>query len=218
MSVTSEASSEIRLCLARPGAQHPHRLQGRLDGRLENRGSRCRARTASRPGAATSATRAAVPARPQLLSRRPREAGRRSLSMASAISRRSWKSALRATRSLTIVGWDFHSRTELHHGIAGVPGDAGRLPELPGEAPAAAQYPRCSRGTTRCSFPRAASSRRSTVSDGARIGGCAFVTTITIPSARPSIRSSSSSTARLAFCGGLDLDPQPLGHQRARGR
>jgi len=29
--------------------------------------------------------------------------------------------ALRATRSLTIVGWDFHSRTQLHHGIAGVP-------------------------------------------------------------------------------------------------
>ena len=29
--------------------------------------------------------------------------------------------ALRATRSIVIVGWDFHSRTQLHHGIAGVP-------------------------------------------------------------------------------------------------
>ena len=29
--------------------------------------------------------------------------------------------ALRATRSLVIVGWDFHSRTQLHHGLAGVP-------------------------------------------------------------------------------------------------
>src|SRR4051812_28057317 len=29
--------------------------------------------------------------------------------------------ALRATRSLVIVGWDFHSRTQLHHGIVGVP-------------------------------------------------------------------------------------------------
>jgi phosphatidylserine/phosphatidylglycerophosphate/cardiolipin synthase-like enzyme/uncharacterized membrane protein YdjX (TVP38/TMEM64 family) len=28
---------------------------------------------------------------------------------------------LRATRSIIIVGWDFHSRTCLHHGIAGVP-------------------------------------------------------------------------------------------------
>ncbi|MEJ1966216.1 MAG: hypothetical protein WDO56_33565 [Gammaproteobacteria bacterium] len=29
--------------------------------------------------------------------------------------------ALRANRSIVIVGWDFHSRTQLHHGIAGVP-------------------------------------------------------------------------------------------------
>lgn len=29
--------------------------------------------------------------------------------------------ALRATRSIVIVGWDFHSRTQLHHGIEGVP-------------------------------------------------------------------------------------------------
>jgi phospholipase D1/2 len=29
--------------------------------------------------------------------------------------------ALRATRSIVIVGWDFHSRTRLHHGIEGVP-------------------------------------------------------------------------------------------------
>ena len=29
--------------------------------------------------------------------------------------------ALRATRSIVIVGWDFHSRTQLHHDIAGVP-------------------------------------------------------------------------------------------------
>src|SRR6186713_268830 len=29
--------------------------------------------------------------------------------------------ALRATRSLVIVGWDFHSRTQLHHGIEGLP-------------------------------------------------------------------------------------------------
>jgi phosphatidylserine/phosphatidylglycerophosphate/cardiolipin synthase-like enzyme/uncharacterized membrane protein YdjX (TVP38/TMEM64 family) len=29
--------------------------------------------------------------------------------------------ALRATRSIVIVGWDFHSRTRLHHGMAGVP-------------------------------------------------------------------------------------------------
>lgn len=29
--------------------------------------------------------------------------------------------ALRATRSLVIVGWDFHSRTQLHHGMVGVP-------------------------------------------------------------------------------------------------
>src|SRR5262245_20461918 len=29
--------------------------------------------------------------------------------------------ALRATRSIVIVGWDFHSRTQLHHGIAGLP-------------------------------------------------------------------------------------------------
>jgi len=29
--------------------------------------------------------------------------------------------ALRATRSLVIVGWDFHSRTQLHHGLEGVP-------------------------------------------------------------------------------------------------
>src|SRR5688500_14134874 len=29
--------------------------------------------------------------------------------------------ALRATRSIVIVGWDFHSRTNLHHGINGVP-------------------------------------------------------------------------------------------------
>src|SRR5262245_38051370 len=29
--------------------------------------------------------------------------------------------ALRATRSIVIVGWDFHSRTQLYHGIAGVP-------------------------------------------------------------------------------------------------
>jgi phospholipase D1/2 len=28
---------------------------------------------------------------------------------------------LRATRSIVILGWDFHSRTCLHHGIAGVP-------------------------------------------------------------------------------------------------
>ena len=33
--------------------------------------------------------------------------------------------ALRATRSIVIVGWDFHSRTQLHHGIAGVPGMLG---------------------------------------------------------------------------------------------
>ena len=30
-------------------------------------------------------------------------------------------SALRATRSIVIVGWDFHSRTQLHHGLVGVP-------------------------------------------------------------------------------------------------
>ena len=29
--------------------------------------------------------------------------------------------ALRATRSILIVGWDFHSRTQLHHGIEGLP-------------------------------------------------------------------------------------------------
>ena len=29
--------------------------------------------------------------------------------------------ALRAERSIVIVGWDFHSRTRLHHGISGVP-------------------------------------------------------------------------------------------------
>ena len=29
--------------------------------------------------------------------------------------------ALRATRSIVIVGWDFHSRTQLHHDIQGVP-------------------------------------------------------------------------------------------------
>jgi phospholipase D1/2 len=29
--------------------------------------------------------------------------------------------ALRATRSIAIVGWDFHSRTQLHHEIGGVP-------------------------------------------------------------------------------------------------
>jgi phospholipase D1/2 len=29
--------------------------------------------------------------------------------------------ALRARHSIVIVGWDFHSRTRLHHGIAGVP-------------------------------------------------------------------------------------------------
>src|SRR5262245_47717554 len=29
--------------------------------------------------------------------------------------------ALRATRSIVIVGWDFHSRTHLHHGIDGLP-------------------------------------------------------------------------------------------------
>jgi len=29
--------------------------------------------------------------------------------------------ALRATRSVVIIGWDFHSRTCLHHGIPGVP-------------------------------------------------------------------------------------------------
>ena len=29
--------------------------------------------------------------------------------------------ALRATRSLVIVGWDFHSRTQLHHDVNGVP-------------------------------------------------------------------------------------------------
>ena len=29
--------------------------------------------------------------------------------------------ALRATRSIVILGWDFHSRTQLHHDVAGVP-------------------------------------------------------------------------------------------------
>ncbi len=29
--------------------------------------------------------------------------------------------ALRATRSIVIVGWDFHSRTQLYHGLPGVP-------------------------------------------------------------------------------------------------
>lgn len=29
--------------------------------------------------------------------------------------------ALRATRTILIVGWDFHSRTQLHHGIEGLP-------------------------------------------------------------------------------------------------
>jgi phosphatidylserine/phosphatidylglycerophosphate/cardiolipin synthase-like enzyme len=29
--------------------------------------------------------------------------------------------ALLATKSLVIVGWDFHSRTQLHHGIDGLP-------------------------------------------------------------------------------------------------
>jgi phospholipase D1/2 len=29
--------------------------------------------------------------------------------------------ALRAERSIVIVGWDFHSRTRLHHGVSGVP-------------------------------------------------------------------------------------------------
>ena len=33
--------------------------------------------------------------------------------------------ALRATRSIVIVGWDFHSRTQLHHGIEGVPAMLG---------------------------------------------------------------------------------------------
>src|SRR5689334_21064203 len=28
---------------------------------------------------------------------------------------------LRATRSIVIVGWDFHSRTQLHHGLDSVP-------------------------------------------------------------------------------------------------
>src|SRR5690348_2108518 len=31
------------------------------------------------------------------------------------------QAALRASRSIVIVGWDFHSRTQLHHGIDGVP-------------------------------------------------------------------------------------------------
>lgn len=31
------------------------------------------------------------------------------------------QAALRATRTIVIVGWDFHSRTQLHHGIDGVP-------------------------------------------------------------------------------------------------
>src|SRR5262245_3252739 len=35
--------------------------------------------------------------------------------------------ALRATRSIVIVGWDFHSRTELHHGLSGVPGMLGEF-------------------------------------------------------------------------------------------
>ncbi len=35
--------------------------------------------------------------------------------------------SLRATRSIVIVGWDFHSRTLLHHGIAGVPGMLGEF-------------------------------------------------------------------------------------------
>src|SRR5512143_352409 len=29
--------------------------------------------------------------------------------------------ALRATRSIVILGWDFHGRTQLHHGLPGVP-------------------------------------------------------------------------------------------------
>ena len=33
--------------------------------------------------------------------------------------------ALRASRSIVIVGWDFHSRTHLHHGIDGVPAMLG---------------------------------------------------------------------------------------------
>ncbi|MEJ0037168.1 MAG: VTT domain-containing protein [Gammaproteobacteria bacterium] len=33
--------------------------------------------------------------------------------------------ALRATRSIVIVGWDFHSRTQLHHGIDGLPAMLG---------------------------------------------------------------------------------------------
>src|SRR5262245_35323620 len=35
------------------------------------------------------------------------------------------QAALRARRSIVIVGWDFHSRTELHHGLDGVPGMLG---------------------------------------------------------------------------------------------
>ena len=31
------------------------------------------------------------------------------------------QAALRATRSVVILGWDFHSRTRLYHGIEGVP-------------------------------------------------------------------------------------------------
>ena len=102
----------------------------------------------SRRGRAASArARRAEPvrARAQLLARRPRRArlaDRRRRGVLQGVRQR----RAARQRSIVILGWDFHSRTRLHHGVARRAGAARRLPQLPREAAPPPRHPRAHLG------------------------------------------------------------------------